>query len=244
MTFRRVAVIMAMGAEAKPLLDAVGAEPADTPAWAAALPCQLYSSFEHGLELVVAVNGIDPFTAVDCIGTQAASLTTQVAISAHAPDLIVSAGTAGGYRRHGAEVGDVYLAWPVLVHHDRRIALEGFDAQGRGEHPVADLRPIAAELGIRSGIVSTGDSLDSSPTDSEWIAASGAQVKEMEAAAVAWVARLNEVPVTALKVITDLVDDPIDTPEQFIANLASAVLTLRDASVALLHKLGAAAAAG
>lgn len=238
MDFKRVAVVMAMEAEAGPLLDAAGARPADAPAWAAALPCKLYSAYEAGLELMVAVAGADPFAGVDCIGTQAAALTAQVAVSAHAPDLVVSAGTAGGYRRGGAEVGDVYVAWPRIVCHDRRIPLEGFNALGRGDHPAADLRAAAAELGMRLGIVSTGDSLDESPADAAAIAASGAEVKEMEAAAVAWVARLNEIPVTALKVVSDLVDDPAPTPEQFAANLDSVVLTLRDAMLALLARLG------
>lgn len=238
MNIRRVAVVMAMEAEAQPLLEAVGARPADTPAWAAALPCKLHSAYEAGLELMVAVGGTDPFTGVDCIGTQAAALTAQAAISAHAPDLVVSAGTAGGYGRCGAEVGDVYVAWPRIVCHDRRIPLGDFDAFGRGEHPVADLRSAAAELGMRTGIVTTGDSLDESAEDAERIAASGAEVKEMEAAAVAWVARLNEIPMTALKVISDLVDDPAPTPEQFAANLGQVVLRLRDAARALLGKLG------
>lgn len=240
MDFKRVAVVMAMEVEAGPLLEAVDARPADAPAWAAALPCRLHSAYQAGLELMVAVAGTDPFAGVDCIGTQAAALTAQVAVSAHAPDLVVSAGTAGGYRRSGAEVGDVYVAWPRIACHDRRIPLGGFDALGRGDHPVADLRAAADDLGMRLGIVTTGDSLDESPADAAAIAASGAEVKEMEAAAVAWVARLNEIPVTALKVISDLVDDPAPTPKQFAANLDSVVLTLRDAMLALLTRLGPA----
>ena len=41
----------------------------------------------------------------------------------------------------------------------------------------------------------------------------------MEAAAVAWVCALNEVPFTALKVTTDLVDGEITTEEEFVTNL-------------------------
>ena len=233
---------MAMAAEAAPFLEAAGAEPAASPAWAAALPCRLHRARPHGLDLAVAVNGTDPFAGVDCIGTQAAALCTQVAISAFSPqlpDLVVSAGTAGGFRRHGTVVGDVFVAWPTIVHHDRRIDLPGFDVMGRGEHPAADLRAVAARHGWCSGIVSTGDSLDESPTDARLIAVSGAQVKEMEAAAVAWVARLHQVPVTTLKVITDLVDDPAATSEQFLHNLDSAVTELKRASLTLLRALSA-----
>ena len=52
-------------------------------------------------------------------------------------------------------------------------------------------------LGCRVGVVTTGDSLDESPEDAARILASGAEVKEMEAAAVAWVAHLHGVAVGA-----------------------------------------------
>ena len=235
---RRVVVIMAMEAEAEPVLAAVNAQQMDTPAWAAALPTQLYVALVDKIELVVAVNGVDPATGVDCVGTQAAALSTQVAIAAHAPDLVISAGTAGGYQRHGAEIGDAYLAWPSLVHHDRRIALPVFDEFGRGEHPAADLRSVATALGLRTAIVTTGNSLDETATDAEWILASGAEVKEMEAAAVAWVSRLNEIPVSAVKVITDLVDAPAATEVQFVANLEFAVGRLSEVLLAVVSRLG------
>ena len=50
----------------------------------------------------------------------------------------------------------------------------------------------------------------------------GASVKEMEAAAVAWVCWLTGTPVFAVKAITDLVDHPAGTVEQFLANLGQA----------------------
>ena len=47
-----------------------------------------------------------------------------------------------------------------------------------------------------------------------------AVAKEMEAAAVAWVCQRMGVAFTALKVITDLVDEPETTSGQFYRNLA------------------------
>jgi len=241
---RRIAVIMAMEAEAAPLREALGAHPIDTPPWARALPCRLAvaPATVSRPEIVLAVNGTDPLTGVDCIGSTAGALATHTALAADPSgeiDLVLSVGTAGGWTRAGAAIGDVYLAWDRFVCHDRRIDIPGFDGFGRADLPAADLRHHAAALGCRTGIVTTGDSLDESPVDRERIEASGAEVKEMEAAAVAWIAHLHGIPVGAVKAITDLVDSPVSTAEQFAANLTSAAQALRETTLALLDRLGA-----
>jgi nucleoside phosphorylase len=241
-----IVLVMAMEAEAAPLREAIGAQRVDGPAWAASLPPQVWHAPDGpgGTDIVLVVNGTDPGTGVDCIGTTAAALATMVAIdSARAlggrpPDLVLSVGTAGGWERSGAVIGDVYLAWDRFVCHDRRIDLPGFDELGRGDLPAADLRRHGDALGCRLGVVTTGDSLDESPDDAARILASGAEVKEMEAAAVAWVAGLHDISIGAVKAITDLVDDPAPTAEQFTANLASAAAALRATTVALLERLG------
>lgn len=215
---------MAMAAEADPLVSALGARPESRPEWALRLPCRLYRRSDvAGVDVLVAANGTDPTTGVDCIGTQAAALTTHVAIEAHRPDLVLSVGTAGGWERAGAEIGDVFVAWDRFVHHDRRIELPGFRELGVGNHPAADIREAAEALGCRLGLVTTGDSLDESDDDRVRILASGAEVKEMEAAAVAWVSGLHGTPVSAVKAITDLVDHHESTGSQFEANLRYAV---------------------
>ena len=193
--------------------------------------------------MLLAVNGIDPVTGVACIGTTAAALTTQVVLNLEhrpGPDLVLTVGTGGGWARAGADIGDTYLTWPHFSCHDRRIDLPGFRAYGDADLPAADLRAHAAVLGCRSGIVTTGDSLDESPTDRERILANGAVVKEMEAASVAWVAHLHGVPVGGVKTITDLVDSEVDTPAQFTANLATASAELKRTTLALLTRLASA----
>ena len=236
---------MAMEAEAAPLRTALQMRSLERPAWGAALPPSLWHTPARPgrCEVVLAVNGTDPRTGVDCIGSTAAGLATQVVLDAcrsatgGLPDLLLSVGTAGGWRRNGAEIGDVYLAWDRFVCHDRRIDLPGYDAFGRGDLPAADLRPHAEALGCRLGIVTTGDSLDESPVDAARIRASGAEVKEMEAAAVAWVGELHRVPVGAVKAITDLVDAEAPTAAQFTANLATAATALQVTTIALLERL-------
>ena len=64
----------------------------------------------------------------------------------------------------------------------------------------------------------------------------------MEAAAVAWIGSLHDVPVGAVKAITDLVDSPVATAEQFSANLATAADALhapRPARIRLGEEIGA-----
>ncbi|MGB0615499.1 MAG: 5'-methylthioadenosine nucleosidase [Acidimicrobiales bacterium] len=239
-----VVIVMAMEAEAAPLRAALGAAPVEPPVWASSLPVCVAVADHAGVDVVLVTNGTDPRTGVDCIGSTAAALATQVALDharsglARRPDLVLTVGTAGGWSRAGASIGDVYLAWDRFVCHDRRIDLPGFDAFGRADLPAADLRAHAEALGCRLGIVTTGDSLDESPEDAARIVASGAEVKEMEAAAVAWIGSLHDVPVGAVKAITDLVDSPVTTAEQFSANLATAADSLQRTTLALLARLG------
>lgn len=245
---RRVLIVMAMEAEAAPLRDALGAEPLDPPAWASGLPCRLShaAATDDRPDVLLAVNGTDPIFGVDAVGSTAAALTTHVALNLDRPaaDLVLSIGTAGGWLRAGAQIGDAYFAWPHFACHDRRIPLPGFDLMGESKLAAADLRSHASALGCRLGIVTSGDSFDESPTDRERIIAGGAEVKEMEAAAVAWVGRLHGVPVGALKTVTDLVDSPVATEAQFVENLATAAETLRTKTLALLERLAPTATGG
>ena len=55
-----------------------------------------------------------------------------------------------------------------------------------------------------------------------------ASVKDMEAAAIAYVCELAGVPFFALKVVTDIVDGDRTTQEEFFENLAAASASLQD----------------
>lgn len=237
----RVVIVTAMAAEAAPILAALEAVEADKPSWAMDLPTRFHRKAGHrGLDILVATNGVDPVTGVDCIGGQAAALTTHVAIAAHQPDLVLTVGTAGGWARAGAEIGDVYVAWDRFVHHDHRIAIPGFEEFGLGNHPAADLRTQAEACGCRTGIITTGESLDETEVDRARILESGAEVKDMEGAAVAWVSRLHRTPVSGIKAITDLVDSPVATEDQFFANLTRALDQLTTKVFDLLARLAVA----
>jgi len=133
-------------------------------------------------------------------------------------------------------IGEIILA-NRCVFHDRRIPLKGFMNYGVGDFHVADLDEIAERLGFRMGTVSTGDSLDSQPSDLDFMNSVTTVAKDMEAAAVAWVCALKEVPFTALKVTTDLVDGEITTEEEFVTNLQYASNRLSEGILSLVHEL-------
>ena len=212
---------MAMAAEAEPFRERTG--------WfgpwerlAAPLAARVCGAQIGGSEAWLVVHGDDAAHGVDAIGTQPAAVTGYAAVSRLGPSLVVNAGTAGGFARAGAAIGDVYLSDGPVVFHDRRVPLGAFEAAGVGSYPSVDCRGLAAKLGLKLGRITTGDSLDLSEADARQIAASGANVKDMEAAAVAWVAGLFGVPFVAVKAITDLVDGEHPTAAQFMANLAMA----------------------
>jgi 5'-methylthioadenosine nucleosidase len=186
-----------------------------------------FQFFRRG-ELLVATAGTHRRFGVDAIGSISAALLTRTVLQQFAPRLVISAGTAGGFTSQGGAIGDVYLGAEAVVFHDRRIPLPGFDAMGHGHFPVECDRALAERLGLKVGVVSTGDSLDCTPEDLARLTAHGAAVKEMEAAGIAWVCEFHDVPVVLLKSITDLVDHHESTASQFLQNYALAVRQLAD----------------
>lgn len=231
MGFAKTVIVMAMQAEADPLIEALELDLQPTPG----LPVNFFKGRDPGCVLVT--NGRDAATGVDNIGTQPATLAAWLAVERCAPDLLLNAGTAGGFAARGAEIGDVYVSGGSIRFHDRRIPLPGFREYGIGAYPVADIGHVATQLGLKTGIVSTGNSLDCPPVDLAAMQANNADVKEMEAAAIAWVASITGTPMIAVKAITDLVDLPHPPEEQFVANLATASARLADAVARLLPRL-------
>lgn len=222
---------MAMAAEAAPILSSLQARAVTGPA---PLVARWFDATRHGAEIRIAINGRDRRFGVDSIGTEAAALNTYAVINAFRPELVISAGTAGGWQRSGGTIGDVYVSDGQVVHHDRRIALEGFDLYGIGAYPVVNGRAMAKSLGLKTGVMTTSNSLDENDDDREKIAASGASVKDMEAAAVGYVCEQMAVPFMAVKAITDLVDHHASTAEQFTANLKTASVRLADSLIDVL----------
>lgn len=243
----RICLIFAMRAEAQPLIEYYGLK--EQEGFFSPLPCKLYStpseSPQRG-DLWVVVNGED--RGRDLIGCEAAAVTTQVAIQRLEPDLVISAGTCGGWQRYGARVGETYVADGVMFH-DRRVPGDNeWDTQGLGNYKVWEGSfELAQRLGLPMGKVTTGSSFDLSPEEDRLIDENGGRLKEMEGAAVAFVCSLYKVPVMLVKTVTNLRD--ITSPrlpqgeesdgqiDIFQENLKRASRSLRETLVDVINTL-------
>jgi 5'-methylthioadenosine nucleosidase len=142
------------------------------------------------------------------------------------PDVVISTGTAGGFASRGAAIADIFVS-TAMVNHDRRIPIPGFDLYGIGKYEALPTPALRTALGLKPGVVSSGNSLDYTTEDMARMVEHGAAVKEMEAAAVAWAASLFDVPTFSVKSVTDIVDGERPAAEEFLENLHKAADALQ-----------------
>jgi nucleoside phosphorylase len=228
MNRKKIALLFAMQQEADPILKELGLKQVQSFGDPRLPMCFYRGEFGQHLELLLSVNGRDLRFGVDAIGTEPAVLNAYVTLLQFKPDLCLNAGTAGGFKSQGAQIGDVYLSEGHFKFHDRRIPVPGWDAYGVGSYPVFRIPGLAESLGLKLGVVTTGNSLDFTERDLEMIKKNQGAVKEMEAAGIAWVASLLGVPLVALKSVTDFVDHHETAQDQFFKNLDLATQRLRD----------------
>jgi len=163
---------------------------------------------------------------VSQVGTQAATRATMEICNKLEPQLIITAGTAGGYPLKGAQVGDVFVSTDQISYHNRDIPLPGYEAYGKGNYECLEIPSVTSELNLKSSIISTGDSLRPSDRDEIMIAENKAIIKDMEAAAVAETALLFGVSVLAVKSVTNQIGLYNDFKPNFqiaIKNLAEKI---------------------
>lgn len=226
-----------MEAEARPFIERYGVKKrAD---FFAPLPCLLYErELSGGHRLSVVVNGTQHGSSL--VGCEAASVATLAAIERLHPDLVVNSGTCGAFRKNGARIGDVYVGTAVMFHDRRVMGDDEWGTQALGNYTLwersADL---AAALGMKVGKVTTGSSLDMQPCDLEIIEANHGELKDMEAAAVAFVCSLMDMPCMLLKSVTDLLDGGVNTLDEFRANLRLASERLAEANIRVVEYLTA-----
>lgn len=227
---KTVCFIIAMDQEAMPFVEAeklVENAAVQLPM----TPARVFSGEVQGAQVHVVINGQDGVHGVPAVGTVPAALTTYAAVQALRPDLLVNAGTAGGFKARGAAIGDIYLSSAVR-NHDRRIPLPGFDKYGDYHikaRDAVDVEALAKRLGFKMGVVTTGNSLDATTACMERMMGAEASVKEMEAAAFAYVAEAADVPWFCLKSVTDIVDGDKPTEDEFLENLGAAAKSLQEA---------------
>ncbi|GKV20999.1 hypothetical protein SLEP1_g31034 [Rubroshorea leprosula] len=223
-----VVIIIAMKTEALPVVNKFQLKEEPDSGFPKGVPWVRYHGVYKDLNINLVWPGKDSTLGVDSVGTVSAALMTFAAIQALQPDLIINAGTAGGFKAKGAGIGDVFLASHVAFH-DRRIPIPVFDLYGVGQRQACSTPNLLKELNLKVGRLSTGDSLDMSPHDETAITANDATVKDMEGAAIAYVADLLKVPAIFIKAVTDVVDADKPAAEEFLQNLATVTAALDQA---------------
>ena len=218
---------MAMQAEAEPLLQQLHLQ--QKALLPEALPMKTYLGHYASSQICLMISGQSKLYQVDNIGTEPAAVGLQAGLQVFDADVVLNAGTAGGFIAKGAAIGDVYLGKSPVRFHDHRIQIPGFDAYGVGSYACLSSADMATELGLKLGHISTGNALDHSPTDDAMMAANSADCKEMEAAALAWICHLYAKPFLPVKAITDLVDGTEATADEFLHNLHTASEALQKA---------------
>eukprot|EP00884_Botryococcus_braunii_P016712 jgi/Botrbrau1/3724/Bobra.0363s0009.1 len=225
---KTVLVLIAMEAEAAPAVVELGLTRDDPPRIKPPAPCISYSGTKFGLNIHLVCNGKCTVYGVDNVGTVPAALTAYLAAQEFRPDLVISAGTAGGFGSKGAAIGDVFLA-TGFANHDRRIPIPGFLEYGRWAYDAIPAPMLKAALQLKDGVVTSSNSLDWTSEDMQRMSENNAAVKEMEAAGIVWVTHLFDLPFLALKSITDIVDGHRATQDEFLENLHKASEALEGA---------------
>ena len=224
---KNLVIVMAMQDEAQALIDNLQLQQNPT-VLNPRLPMRCFQKKIGSLNLSLVVSGIDHRYQVDNIGSEAATLMAYEATTQLQPDLMISAGTAGGFAQKGAQIGTVYMSQGHFVYHDRHVPLPGFAESAVGNYPAYPASHLAETLHLQCGVISTGSSLEKSDKDIRVIEQHNAVAKEMEAAAIAWVAMLFNTPMLALKSITNLVDEENKSEQEFINNFKQASQSLTD----------------
>jgi nucleoside phosphorylase len=225
-----------MGLECDPLLKALSARLIEYP-WAESFPFRFYTAALGNLELVVAVAGLDPTHGVDSIGSVPAAVLAGFAIRELKPDLVLNPGTCGGFISSEHKIGEVLIGSEYVAFHSRRITIPTMREYGLGKYPVTNSEALRQHFSLREGIVSSGDALDYSDEDKEYMLGHRGTLKEMEAAAIGWVCQFFKVPFLPIKAVTDFVDHPAPTADQFLANYGSACENLKKQTLQILDYL-------
>ncbi len=229
---KKILIYIAMQSEAQPIIDTLGLEQVSI--LPAALPMKSYQGEDGKQQYLIVTGGKSDLYDVDNVGTEPAAVGLQAALNLFDADLVINAGTAGGWQNKGTNIADVFLGKSPVRYHDHRIPIPTFEAYGKGSYPCIDTSDLAKQLNLKQGFISTSNSLDYNEDCDRLMKQNQADCKEMECAALAWVCHLYQKPFLPVKAITDFVDGEHPTAEQFQANLARTCEALRDAIIKIL----------
>ena len=214
---RMIAVHVAMEEEAGPLAAALGLRAQAVPPFAG-FGVSCWTGVFGGCPVVLAAHGVEARLGFSRVGTEMATFVTALLCQTFGGRCraVVNAGTAGATPWSGLAIADVVLASEARFFDGRRVPAaagaagsDGGVGEGAAEEQPASVwertAAVAAGAGLRTAAVGTGSSFDMSPADAAALRSTGAQVKEMEAAAVVWTAAQYGTPCVCVKSITDIV---------------------------------------
>lgn len=224
-TISSIVILVAMEQEAAPMIKEFNLERQES--LCNICQCLTFSGKYAGCSLYLITNGKCRRYGVDEVGTVPAALSAYVAIKNINPDLIINAGTAGGFYRKSAGIGDTYVVSHIKCH-DRRIPIPEFIEYAKGNFDLHETPNLVKALNCKTGALTTSNSLDHTEMDDTIMLENDASVKDMEGAGIAWVAHLANVPLVCIKVITDIVDGEHPTEQEFLKNLNTAAQSLKE----------------
>lgn len=177
-------------------------------------------------DVTLITNGVHPSLNVCNVGSEAAALSTHLALD-FKPSIILTAGTCGGFQQEGAEIGKAYIGGDTRGFIDRSITIPGYDKAVEGPFDAADSRQIAMQTNIAQGCPVTSSSFNHSDKElhnSTILAAGLPRNFEMEDASVARVVNMmlgDKPSLYSLRVVANLLDAD-GQADQFLANLHKA----------------------
>ena len=230
---KKILIVVAMEKEAKPIIASLKLK--KLPHSFSNLPMQGYVGNYAKLAILLIINGQDPVTKVENVGTQAATLSAYLGINYLHPDLVINIGTAGGVEANGTKEKEFFIS-KTIYFYDRRIPFPKYEEYGLGDYSSPTLRFIWGQtlnkgsdpkLNLKPGIVCSGDSFDDDQTDYAMFLKLHCNAIDMEAAGVAWVSMLTKTPMIAIKGITNYVRGN-NIHEQYQKNLPYVTETLAE----------------
>lgn len=221
--------LVAMQAEANPVIETLHLTEQTLPALA---PFKHFTRAGGGLHLLTSGKDFRFDTAGnDHIGLAPAAAMAFAGINAFSPDLVVNFGMAGAFSSMGSSIADVYLC-RQFRYHDRQVFINSaWERYGEGNYNFDANKYIT---GLPEAICSSGNSLTIEPHQKQEMEALAqktglAIVKDMEAAAIAQICHMKSVPLLAFKAVTDLIDGPKPSHEEFEENFMTTLKTLHKA---------------
>jgi len=227
---KRILIVVAMTHEALPLVAALGLKPLAAEYHLAQPMVGYRGEYDNG-EVLLIINGPRPvnnpdgskrlnkegqLVTVEGVSPVSAALATWEGVRIFKPHLILNVGTVGGLKSKGAVKGTVYISGTPIKYHDRLINFRlpgdefepnNYQAFGIGSYMPVACPKLSQTFSLPPGSISTGSSFDQSQGNvADQFEKNNAFLKEMEAAAIAEVAELANVPFLALKGVTDYID--------------------------------------